>query len=150
MAGKPMTQERISAWAVERFWARVLKTETCWLWQGPRCKGGYAQLSVGGRKIYVHRFSWSLVHGPTELDVLHHCDVPACVRPEHLFSGTHFDNMLDAKTKGRFVNQKKTHCRKGHPLEGENVRINMSERVCRQCNRDKTQRYREHRRIAVD
>lgn len=91
---------------IPRFWAKVNKTETCWLWTAATIRG-YGQIAsvVNGKRtpVYAHRFSWELVHGPVPsgLWVLHHCDVPLCVNPEHLFLGTHTDNMRDASVKGR-------------------------------------------------
>lgn len=95
---KPMTPEA-------RFWKRVEKTETCWFWKGTHLSNGYAVISLGKRdvKMLAHRFSWALAYGPIPegLHVLHHCDTPGCVRPDHLFIGTHADNMADMARKGR-------------------------------------------------
>lgn len=89
-----------------RFWARVLKTDTCWLWTGAKTAGGYGVLQSGGRNgkiIRAHRLSWELVNGPIPdgVDICHHCDIPPCVRPDHLFQGTARDNAVDKQTKGR-------------------------------------------------
>jgi hypothetical protein len=85
-----------------RFWAMVEKTETCWNWTGA-LGAGYGQIKVGHRMIGAHRYSWELHHGdiPKGLWVLHRCDNPRCVRPDHLFLGTNSDNILDAHAKGR-------------------------------------------------
>lgn len=91
----------------EKLWPRVQKTETCWLWQGPKLKKfGHGYLTRGGRgtpKVLVHRLSWELANGPIpdKQYVLHRCDIPACVRPDHLFLGTKADNSLDMVQKGR-------------------------------------------------
>lgn len=64
---------------------------------------GYGQFNVGGHPVGAHRISWEIHHGaiPTGVFVLHRCDVPGCVNPEHLFLGTHQDNMTDKVRKNR-------------------------------------------------
>jgi hypothetical protein len=93
---------------LERFWAKVAKTETCWLWTGVSTPRRYGLLWQTKQPILVHRFSYELHYGPIPdgLWVLHTCDTPACVRPEHLFLGTNSDNMLDAAAKGRMGAQR--------------------------------------------
>lgn len=89
----------------DRFWAKVEKTATCWLWTGAKY-GGYGRLNPGkhsGVPLRAHRVSWELHYGPIPqgMVVCHRCDNPSCVRPDHLFLGSHEDNMLDAVRKGR-------------------------------------------------
>lgn len=83
----------------------VRKTDTCWLWTG-YLVGGYGYISRGGREganLRAHRVAWELFRGeiPPGLMVCHHCDVPACVNPDHLFLGTALDNKRDEIQKGR-------------------------------------------------
>lgn len=84
------------------FFARVRKTSGCWLWQGPRDSKGYAIVHTLGEQR-GHRAVWVLTKGPVPagMCVLHRCDNPPCVRPSHLFLGTHADNAADKVAKGR-------------------------------------------------
>jgi hypothetical protein len=85
------------------FWAKVRKTDGCWEWQGARKSDGYGQVPRSGRLRAAHRLSWELTHGPLGADecVLHHCDNPPCVRPDHLFIGDRRMNNADKLAKGR-------------------------------------------------
>jgi HNH endonuclease len=129
----------------ERFWAKVEKTEGCWLWMGYRNKKGYGMFKMPDRVQLAHRAAWMLTNGPIPdgLDVLHKCDNPPCVRPTMLFLGTNADNQQDSVRKGRHVSTKKTHCLQGHPLAGENLYISPNEeRQCRECKRESKRRIR--------
>lgn len=93
----------------ERFWARVEKTDGCWLWKGytsPRSHYGY--MSVAGMRgpVPAHRVAYALQHGecPPGLVVMHSCDVKACVNPDHLEAGDQTKNMADAAARGRMEN----------------------------------------------
>jgi hypothetical protein len=91
-----------------RFWSRVCITDSCWNWTGAKRKNGYGQMRYYRGPGYcpvikVHRFAYEMYFGPIPdgMCVLHHCDNPACVRPDHLFLGTQADNMKDMNRKGR-------------------------------------------------
>lgn len=89
-----------------RFWAKVHKTERCWLWQGAKA-WGYGKIYVEGHVIRAHRVAWEMTHGPIPegLLVLHECDTPACVNPSHLRLGTQRENISDCRSRGRFRSQ---------------------------------------------
>lgn len=92
----------------QRFWPKVRKTDSCWMWIGGGNHAGYGSFSISRsakpQRRGAHVVSWFLHTGnfpPSGLFVLHHCDNPSCVRPDHLFVGTHHDNMFDMRQKGR-------------------------------------------------
>lgn len=92
----------------QRFWAKVQKTDGCWLWTAYKDQDGYGRIWRNGTAAKAQRMSWEIHSGaiPDGLCALHHCDVPACVKPEHLFLGTRRDNNADRDTKGRQVHNK--------------------------------------------
>lgn len=86
----------------ERFRQYVRKSRGCWAWIGTLDANGYGRLNVKGIPVLAHRIAWTLKFGhPGNLSVLHKCDNPACVRPDHLFLGDQADNMADMHSKGR-------------------------------------------------
>lgn len=89
----------------ERFHEKYQKVpfSGCWLWTGALDTDGYGMIAVGRGPKAAHRISWILHKGeiPLQQHVLHHCDIPCCVNPAHLFLGTHADNMKDGAKKGR-------------------------------------------------
>jgi hypothetical protein len=102
----------MSRWAEipveERFWSKVDigSPEECWTWNAGRNWRGYGAFrfkdKTGSQE--AHRVAWKLVFGdPGSLCVLHRCDNPPCVNPNHLFMGTHLDNLRDMRAKGRGV-----------------------------------------------
>ncbi len=87
----------------QRFWAKVNKTDGCWLWTAGLDNNGYGCFWHNGTMHKAPRISWLLTTGaePGGAFVCHHCDTPACVRPDHLFLGTQRDNLRDMSSKGR-------------------------------------------------
>lgn len=104
----------------ERFWEKVDKNGPipehlphlgpCWLWTGARNRAGYAMMGMkregetGPRRwrmLHAHRIALFLTTGEWPPAACHRCDNPSCVRPDHLFAGTHADNMRDMREKGR-------------------------------------------------
>ena len=84
-----------------RFWDKVTKADNCWLFN---CTNGkYGHFRIGKNTVPAHRYSYELHYGPIPkgLFVCHKCDVMPCVKPKHLFLGTHQDNVKDMVKKGR-------------------------------------------------
>lgn len=112
----PSTEIRKRLPTEARFWANVVRGPGCWEWAGDRWPNGYGRLSVNGRGMGAHRFSWVLANGgpiPAGLVICHDCDNPPCVRPDHLFLGTYADNTADKFAKGR---ANSTHSGRGKKL----------------------------------
>jgi hypothetical protein len=95
-----------------RFWAKVDKTPghgpqgECWIWTAATMPRGYGIFGLHPyySSFLAHRISWFIAHGllPRDALILHTCDNPPCVRPNHLFQGTQLDNVQDCLKKGRF------------------------------------------------
>jgi hypothetical protein len=121
----------------ERFWEKVRKTETCWLWTGTSVNGyGYFHLGrERSKNVSAHRWAYANANGPIPegLEIDHLCRVRACVRPDHLEAVTRTVNIRRAPS----ANGKKTHCKRGHEFTPENTYLNTSggreRRVCREC-----------------
>jgi hypothetical protein len=104
--GKPIPDRVTIHGSIEKKFALKSKgrNETgCWLWSGRLDKDGYGSLRDGQKMKRAHRVSWEIHHGPIPkgLGVLHKCNNPTCVNPEHLKIGDHKDNMSDRQANGK-------------------------------------------------
>jgi hypothetical protein len=86
----------------DRFWEKVNKTNTCWLWTSSKNLKGYGNFSFFGKTRTAHTVSWFLKYKKMPTYLMHKCSVRACVRPSHLKEGTHVANMQQAVLEGKF------------------------------------------------
>jgi len=154
----------------KRFWEKVEKDADCWIWRGALVRDykyntePYGQIVLfhsmdkGKARMMAHRVSWILHRGtiPEGLNVIHKCDNPTCVNPDHLFLGTQRDNFEDCVRKGRIGRNwgrfarvadagfsiQKSHCIFGHELTTDNTYIEGKKRgkylvKCKTCKKEK-------------
>ena len=98
-------------------WAKVTKTDSCWLWHAARLPTGYGFAKRLRKTLYAHRISWELHYGPIPNGhLVRHfvCDNPPCVRPDHLRLGTQRDNIRDMIGKRRGVQPDNSGVRHGN------------------------------------
>ena len=93
----------------DRFFRNIEKTDSCWTWRGRIVGKGYGMIGLGGKgakQVLVHRLSYEIHKGliPDGLVIMHKCDNPRCVNPDHLEAGTQSQNIKDAFARGRKFN----------------------------------------------
>jgi hypothetical protein len=137
---------------VKRFWAKVERSGSCWLWTGSmtgRSRNSRGQMTVNGERLLATHVSWELYRGPIPpgMHLLHkrHCNDARCVRPDHLYLGTEKDNTADAIALGRLhprdgLPMARTTCRLGHPLDRTDK---YGRRYCRICANERIRRRRK-------
>lgn len=115
----------------ERFWTKVEKTETCWLWTRGLNRG-YGNFHGNRKTNLAHRYCYELLKGPIPegMQLDHLCRTPRCVNPDHLEPVTGLENMKRCPQK--------THCPHGHEYSDENTEIRTDDkgfvaRLCRTC-----------------
>lgn len=125
----------------DRFWPKVNKTESCWLWTGAKDPNGYGRINPGGRfggAALAHRISWELLRGPIPdgLVIDHLCRVPACVNPDHMETVPMRVNSMRGQHP-KYVAHKTGVCLRGHAFDVVGVRLYANGRKgCRQCIRE--------------
>ena len=130
-----------------RLWAKVEKTETCWIWTGTVSKYGYGIITYGGRFLRAHRVAYELEIGavPTEMHVHHECGTKLCVNPAHL-SVLSPSEHSSIHASGRSAKGRKltpaTHCKRGHEFTPENTYVRPSgKRICKACRLVRNRRF---------
>lgn len=104
-----MVAERMTPEMVNSFWEKVSIDHTnvsrCWIWNAGKSRAGYGNIKLFGKTRFSHRVSYELVHGPIQdgYVLMHTCDNPPCVNPDHLRPGTVRDNTQDSIAKGRWM-----------------------------------------------
>ena len=136
-----------------RFEKKVALGPGCQLWMGSRVRrGSYGQITIAQKLHLAHRVAYELYKGsiPHGVCVLHRCDCPPCVNPEHLFLGDRKDNMQDAASKGRICTvgqSRKTHCVHDHDFTPSNTIVDkLGYRHCLICRRSDYERRNKQRR----
>lgn len=134
-------QKRIEAYSIPE------PNTGCWLWtRSDDGRKGYGKLFLDGKMRGAHRVSYEafISKVPSGHDVMHRCDVPSCVNPAHLSTGTHADNLRDCRDKRRLGNQKKNQCKNGHQLMGTNLYTDpRGYRECVTCRKAASVRHQE-------
>lgn len=118
----------------DRFWAKVEKTDSCWLWHGALHAGGRTGYGWTGSEL-AHRFAYESLHGPIpdSLTLDHLCRVRLCVNPNHLEPVTIAVNTLRGEAP-TVVAHRTGVCGRGHRLTGANLYITPNGRQrCRAC-----------------
>jgi hypothetical protein len=130
-----MREHRGPSWE-ERFWKRVVigSPNECWLWTGSTT-GAYGSMIIRGKHWFAHRVSWMTANGPIPEGalILHSCDVPLCVNPNHLRAGDNAMNMKDAVEHGRGSFNRGGRCVNGHEYSPDNLMPTGHQWKCKTC-----------------
>ena len=124
----------------QRFWSKVDKTESCWVWKGA-LHDGYGTITIGYAQKMAHRASLEIagVEVPADQFVDHVCRNRACVRPEHLRVVSPIVNAIENSHSPWALNRSKTQCKRGHPFDASNtyhvLEKGKLKRRCKECRR---------------
>ena len=127
--------EMLNKEELQRFTAKTINTGQCWLWTGTKNDKGYSYFRLRGKSRRAHRVAYEHFVGPIPAGLVidHLCRNRGCVNPAHLEPVTVKVNTA----RGPHSNESKTHCKHGHPLHGDNLKLrdrgDYIERVCRTC-----------------
>ena len=134
----------------DRFWAKVEKTDTCWIWRGHIMANGYGRMGIGGgRTRLAHALACELLYGcpvPEGLEGDHLCRNPPCVNPMHLEWVTHRENIRRGQNHvATYMDA--THCQRGHPFDAVNTYIHRNgSRQCLACAKEATKQWKRRKR----
>lgn len=159
--GDPLTPRYAPKIPVEvRFWGKVKKTESCWLWTDAPGSHGYGVFGFDGSQQLAHRVSYQWENGliPDGLHIDHTChnedaSCPGgkrckhrlCVRPSHLEPVTPGEN--SRRGQGGKINGSKTHCPHDHEYTPENTRIKQGRRYCKTCLSKQAKEYKSRKKV---
>lgn len=134
--GRPSRDPAITDADLVRFESKVIRTDGCHHWIGGLDIGGYGRFSIGRDHVPAHRWAYEQRVGPIPfgLTLDHLCRNRSCVNPDHLEPVTRGENVLRGVGPCA-MHKRKTHCRRGHPLEGDNLVLlsGGKHRRCRTC-----------------
>lgn len=129
-----------------RVLANVVRAESgCWVWAGRKDRHGYGLIKIGRTPRFAHRVSFEAWMGPIPegLQIDHLCRVRDCCNPEHLEPVSSRENTMRSPVAPAAVNSRKTKCKNGHDLAGENLYVSPNGyRHCRECRRQASARWR--------
>ena len=142
---KPSRSMIIDEAAITRFWSKVLRTPSCWLWLGGRTKRGYGAYFNDNTQMLAYRFAFIVSRGsvPEGMVLDHLCRVKHCVNPDHLEAVTQRVNVLRGDAPAA-INARRTHCSEGHELSDANTYESSRRRgwrICRPCARRRARLY---------